>query len=164
MTVSSKGSPALPGISKERIFESTFELPPQKGPGPRPQKAKKPPVRKATQETEGQKAWQEGRAKGTNVEAPSRTNPSGGRSQEAGTPRVRPEEAPDAGAQGTTTPPRPGKAGRGQVPWAMQGLPEPRSPEPDQVRDLRRETPSIPGRRTAKGNAAVRHSGQGTMF
>ena len=121
--------------------------------GPEEQKQQAPDP-KATAETKGQRASQEGGAKGTNAQNPQvtgRAHSSTGGSQGGKPAEVRTEKAPDAGAQGTTTPHRPGKAGRGQETGHLQGLPEPHGPGPDQVRNLRRETPANPKARRGTG-------------
>ena len=83
---------------------------------------------KDTPETTDQKTSQQSNSEDTPDRAPSRTEPNEGQSQSGKRTEVRTEEAPDAGAEGTTTPQRPGKAGRGQIAWALQGLPETRNP------------------------------------
>ena len=102
----------------------------------RPIKAKS---QKATPETKGQKTSQEGNSEDTADGAPSRTEPNESQSQSGKRAEVRTEEAPDAGAEGTTTPQLPGKAGRGQVPWALQGLSKPSNPRPDKMPSLPRQ-------------------------
>ena len=94
---------------------------------------------KATPETTGQKTSQQSNSEGTPDGAPSRTKPRESERQSGKPAEVRTEETTDAGAEGTTTPQRPDKAGRGQVPWALQGLSKPSNPTADQMRDLPRQ-------------------------
>ena len=94
---------------------------------------------KATPETTSQKTSQEGNSEDTADGAPYRTKPSAGQSKSGIPTEVRTQEVPDAGAEGTTTPQRPDKAGRGQIAWALQGLSEPSNPRPDKMRSLPRQ-------------------------
>ena len=122
-------------------------LPPRIRPGARP--VPKNTGSRDARATPSGKLWKRknqprSRPKSQETETPGRANPSGGRSQEAGTPSLRPEEGTDTGAQGTTTPRRPGKADRGQVHRALRDLLGSHHPRRDQVRDVRRTTPAIP--------------------
>ena len=66
----------------------------------------------------------EGHAKGQKAEGAGRADTRTGRSQEGGTPSIRPEEGTDPGAEGAAKPHCPGEAQRGQIPRNSDGNPD----------------------------------------
>ena len=158
------GSPALPGISKERIFESTFELPPQKGPGPRPQKAKKPPVRKPPRKPKVRKPGKKAAPK----ERTSKRRPEPTPAEVEAKKQARREYDQER----RQTPERRelqrrlAQARRDEAKslGLCKNCPNLAVPNRTKCETLAAKHQASRARRTAKGNAAVRHSGQGTMF
>ena len=74
-------------------------------------------------EQTGSKDVTEGHAKGQKAEGAGRADTRTGRSQEGGTPSIRPEEGTDPGAEGAAKPHCPGEAQRGQIPRNSDGNP-----------------------------------------
>ena len=164
MTVSSKGSPALPGISKERIFESTFELPPQKGPGPRPQKAKKPPVRKPPRKPKVRKPGKKAAPK----ERTSKRRPEPTPAEVEAKKQARREydQKRHQTPERRELQRRLAQARRDEAKslGLCKDCPNPAVPNQTKCETCAAKHQASRARRTAQENAAVRHSGQGTMF
>ena len=74
-------------------------------------------------EQTGSKDVTEGHAKGQKAEGAGRADTRTGRSQEGGTPSIRPEEGTDPGSEGAAKPHCPGEAQRGQIPRNSDGNP-----------------------------------------
>ena len=88
------------------------------------------------------------------AEDPGRADTRAARRKAAETPGLRPPAVPDSGTEGTASPHRSGKAGRGQAARPLRRMRGDSHLRRDPVRALRRESPAVPKAGEEKGRSA----------
>ena len=163
--VKHRQSPGPAGVAKERIFESTFELPsPKRRPGHKPKNAKKPPVQKPPRKPKVKKPSKKAAPK----ERTSKRRPEPTPAEVEAKKQARREydQKRRQTLERKELQRRVAQARRDEAKklGICKDCPNPAVPDRTKCETCAAKHQASRSRRTAKENAAARHRRQSTMF